>query len=404
MKFFAKKVLTKSLKTGDKRLAKTASLTILAGWKREFDLIRSGKESRHWMIEAEQIRSEYLSELALAADDNDKLQLAMENRRVNAMSLTLRYGLTELEREEVKQLTTGTSKPKHTISEQLINRFEEHQKKYKVIDKTASVQASNVRKYAAFLDQNELSMNHTSFATYLNSLNCSYKTLQNKIFAGTSYWKFLSTLSPELRKQENPFENHTLPKPKKGKPVSIEYIAFTKTQIEQLYYTSLDKGDKTLATVIKIGAYTGCRIEEICKLKISDIENNTITITDAKSKAGNRELPIPNSLQETFKTLALQSDDGYLIPSSAGNKYGVRSDSISKRFGRLKTSMGHSKSHVFHSIRKTAATLLEQAEVEPLTIMYLLGHDRKALTFNTYAKGPSTAQKLRALNCIKYNF
>ena len=401
--FFMKKVMTKSLKTGDKKIAKTASLKILSDWKKQIEAIRAGKLVKSWISEAENYREEFIQKIS-GVRQSMEYQKIISERNAEIDRIGLRHGLTSVELEEVRQLIRGTAKPKHPISPALIDQFEEHQKKYNVIEKTASVQASNIRKYAKFLEENELSMNHESFAAYLQAQKLAYKTLQNRIFAGTSFWKYLIQVQPKLRKEENPFENHILPKPKKGEPVSESYAAFEVHEVEKLYHAAKSLGDEVLATTIKIGAYTGFRIEEICKLKTSDIKDNVIHITKAKTKAGIRSIPIPATLKTTISELSKNSKDGYLINSSAGNKYNVRSDSISKRFGRLKKSMGYSRTHVFHSIRKTAATQLEQAGINPLTIMIMMGHSRKTVTFDIYAKGPTNEQKLAALNCIKYNF
>lgn len=401
--FFMKKVLTKSLKTGDKKIAKIASMEILAIWKKQIESIRSGKELKPWLTDAENVRSQFLKDISTNNDTN-KLQELIDSRNLEVARMAVQYSLSPTEIEEAKLIVRGELKPKHAISDSIITQFEDYQKKYNVIEKTASVQAANIRKYARFLEAHELTMNHDSFAKFLQSQTLSYKTLQNKIFAGSSFWKFLITKNPELRREENPFDNHQLPKPKKGKRISDSYEAFTVDDVEKLYHAASKKGDSTLAAVIKIGAYTGLRIEEICQLKITSISDGAIHISDAKTLAGIRTIPIPAALQSLINELSKTTKDEYLVPSSGGNKYGVRSDSISKRFGRLKTSMGYTSQKVFHSIRKTAATQLEQANVNPLTIMHILGHSRGTVTFDVYAKGPSMAQKKAALDCIKYNF
>lgn len=403
MKFFMKKVLSKSLKTGDKRLAKIASLEILSQWKSEFEAIRSGRDARVWINEAREAREKYIQAVGATQSDDDIIDLR-EERDSNKAILTIKYALNESERKEVADILKGEFQPRHQISESVIAKFEQHQIKFNVIEKTAAVQASTLRKYSSYLERNNLAMNHNSFAAFLDSHKASYKTLQNKIFAGNSYWKFLISQTPELRKMENPFSNHNIPKPQRGKSLTNSYAAFSPHDIESLYKRAFDSGDITLSNVIMIAAYTGCRIEEICQLTVNDVKNGIMDIKKSKSKAGIRQLPIPTSLIDLIAKLVKESTDGFIIPSSSGNKYGVRSDSISKRFGRLKSSMGYDSSFVFHSIRKTAATQMERAEVPPLTIMYILGHSRGSLTFDTYAKGPLMRQRSDALNSIKYDF
>ncbi len=50
------------------------------------------------------------------------------------------------------------------------------------------------------------------------------------------------------------------------------------------------------------------------------------------------------------------SQDGYLIPTGVDNQYAERSAGTGKRFGRLKAKLGFGEAHVFHGIRRTAAT------------------------------------------------
>lgn len=90
-------------------------------------------------------------------------------------------------------------------------------------------------------------------------------------------------------------------------------------------------------------------------------------------------------------------DDGYLIHTSGGNKYGIRSDSISKAFGRIKRELGYDARHVFHSIRKTVITSLQQNDVKPLVIASIVGHETGTVTFDIYSEGASAKQKYDAI-------
>ena len=57
------------------------------------------------------------------------------------------------------------------------------------------------------------------------------------------------------------------------------------------------------------------------------------------------------------------SEDGYVLSGLTFNKYGDRSSSVGKRFGKLKDKQGHGRGYVFHSIQKTILTQLENAGV-----------------------------------------
>jgi integrase len=84
------------------------------------------------------------------------------------------------------------------------------------------------------------------------------------------------------------------------------------------------------------------------------------------------------------------------------NKYADRSNAIGKRFGRLKTAAGFGASHVFHSIRKTVATMLEDAGVTENLAADILGHDKPTMTYGLYSGGASLATKRKALEKINY--
>lgn len=102
--------------------------------------------------------------------------------------------------------------------------------------------------------------------------------------------------------------------------------------------------------------------------------------------------------------LISKSTDGFLLPSSAGNKYGIRSDSLSKAFGRLKTTQGFGKQHVFHSVRAMVITLLLRSGVPGPTVANIVGHETGLVTFDVYDEGASPRQKLDALSNLSFPF
>lgn len=73
-----------------------------------------------------------------------------------------------------------------------------------------------------------------------------------------------------------------------------------------------------------------------------------------------RKVPIHSALVLVVKRLKKASTNEYLL-SDLSLKYGDRSNAIGKRFGRLKRVLGFPNGKVFHSIRKTEVTLLENA-------------------------------------------
>jgi len=113
-------------------------------------------------------------------------------------------------------------------------------------------------------------------------------------------------------------------------------------------------------------------------------------------------VPIHPAIGALVARLVAHSADGYLVVSSSKSKYGVRSDPLSKRFGRMKADMGFGADQVFHSIRKTVITLMEQAGVPEGITADIVGHEKATMTYGLYSEGSSLSQKLEAISKVNY--
>jgi integrase len=77
---------------------------------------------------------------------------------------------------------------------------------------------------------------------------------------------------------------------------------------------------------------------------------------------------------------------------------------MGKRFGRLKEDMGHGPELVFHSIRKTVATMLENAGVAEGVAADILGHEKTTITYGLYSGGTSMENKAKAIENLRYRW
>ena len=77
-------------------------------------------------------------------------------------------------------------------------------------------------------------------------------------------------------------------------------------------------------------------------------------------------------------------------------------NAIGKRFGRLKQALGFPEKKVFHSIRKTVVTLLEDAGVPENLTADIVGHEKPRITYGLYSGGHSLAPMREALEKIRY--
>ena len=198
------------------------------------------------------------------------------------------------------------------------------------------------------------------------------------------YWDWL-----EYNKgltQDPPFTKVLPPKPKKKSKAEIQKLrkAFRVRDYHKLLQAA-PEGD--LRDLIMLGAYTGCRIAELCNLKIGNVDTDRMEILDAKSQAGWRTIPIHTHIAQLVARLVDTTKDGYLINGLTFNMYGDRSNAISKRFGRLKKGLGYGGDYVFHSFRKSFATQLENANIPLNVSARLMGHEILGETYGNYSDG-----------------
>jgi integrase len=201
-------------------------------------------------------------------------------------------------------------------------------------------------------------------------------TLKKSVSGWRSYWTYLKSLEI-VPDDVDPFAVIYPPVSKKSEAKKDKRQPFNTEDVPPLWVAATAKGDDDLADLIKLGAYTGARIEELCALTIADIDlkARTMTVEDAKSDAGNRVVPIHRAILPVIKSLIGQRNDptGRLLAKLKPNKYGDYSNAIGKRFGRLKKAMGYDGRYVFHSLRKTVTTQLRAAGVAHSTIEAIQG-------------------------------
>jgi len=170
-----------------------------------------------------------------------------------------------------------------------------------------------------------------------------------------------------------------------------------------LFKEAKQSADHQLADLILLDMYSGMRIEEVCSLKAEDVKNDVLFVSASKTEAGIRWIPIHSQLQQPIERMIQTSKDGYLISNLiSNNKYAKRSDAIGKRFGRLKRRLGYGPKHVFHSIRETVVTMLEQAGIEEGVTADIVGHKKQTITYGVYSGGTSTSQRKIAIEKLIY--
>jgi integrase len=281
-------------------------------------------------------------------------------------------------------------------------------------DKTIDQMRSDIALlYDPFPTANMLTQKNIEvFLTYLGTTgNLSASSIKRITGACRNFYKYLQKIKEVPIDLPNPFvvpEDFKISnKPNsKAKFKTEPWRPFEPDDIIYLHTCATLKGDIQLADLILIGAYTGARIEEICSIKCQDIDDKTssIRITDSKTEAGKRLIPIHSKLKDRIKQLVAKSDDDFVITGLTKNKYGDRSNAVGKRFGRLKSLEGYESQHVFHSIRKTLVTMLENQGIGENVAADIVGHEKPRITYGLYSGGTTLGVMREAIERISYDF
>lgn len=333
---------------------------------------------------------------------------------MEAVCITEEYGLSDAEHQEAKAIIHNPViyKPVSPITDGRLERFRSQRVKDGIADKTIDQQESKLKKLSDYLRDQGKPLSNETVADWLESLNVASKTKAQYLLAGSTFWQWAMKHDAHWKElhqgQDNPFKDQALPKLSGKAKVAAARKAFTEEQIESLYKVAKTQNNQTLCDLIELGSHTGCRIEELAQLRKESVVKVegvlSFKIEDSKTAAGIREIPIHPSIQNTVERLIKDSADGFLLPATSGNKYGIRSDSLSKAFGRIKTAEGFGKQHVFHSVRSMVITLLLRAGVVGPTVANIVGHETGIVTFDVYDEGASPHQKLEALNNLSFDF
>jgi integrase len=226
-------------------------------------------------------------------------------------------------------------------------------------------------------------------------------TINRKLSEIRGYWAYLQSLQL-VDGDRDPFATKRLHIPRQARKGG-KRKAFTAAEMVMLHEAAIERGDQQLADLIQLAMYSGARIEELCSLRIANVHADHFEILDSKTDAGLREVPIHSRLRATVKRLLKASRDGFLLSDlPARTKYAKRGGALGHRFSRLKRAKGFGKEHVFHSIRRTVASALLEADVRRDLIDDLLGWEKPGMVGHYTVEAITLARKRRAIQKLRY--
>ena len=386
-----------STQTSDIKLATQRAQALVVAWKAEvasarahsddpiiqsaLDLLNHLKEEgkRHWVVDI--------------IDEEESL---------------IREKLGDTSADIFKSIAMG----KQRVLKDLISSWESHQENRGLVSKTIYQMKKDVELLTDFFITSNF-INRPLVEKWIKNLakdnNLSASSVTRIIGSGKNFFNYLVTVKEITKSDVNPFVvpdefKRTKGTNKKGLNKIRSWVPFTQDDVVKLYHSAKD--DTKLANLIFMGAYTGARIEELCSLKSIDVdlEKNTLSITESKTEAGIRIVPIHSKLKPLLTSLIDESTDGYVLAELGKNKFGNRSNSLGQKFGRLKNKLKYSDRHVFHSIRKTFTTLLENNGVSENIAADIVGHEKPRITYGLYSGGASIEIMKDAIERVGYKF
>ena len=395
---FGRPRFVQSLETESLSVAEKKVLPVIVGWRRQIDLARGADIGTDDELLAAVMRVRRDIQRA-KVDGGELVELQMAQEEVAMMealgpnndysggdalfnAVNIAHGKTHLLREHIEEFLASRD----------------------VAPKTTDMQR---RDLGLFADKFQYAHDATrpKVMDWVNvtlgaEQNLSLGTRSRMISAARVYWDYL-----EKNKGltiPSPLYKVLPPKPKKKTKAMIEA---QRKAFRVADYHKLLEGcvDDTLKDLITLAAYTGCRIEELCILKLENVSDDKVEIVDAKSEAGWRTIPIHHHIAQTVARLVATSTDGYLLSGLTFNKYGNRSNAIGKSFGRLKKQVGYGESYVFHSFRKGFATQLENANIPVNVSARLMGHEVQGQTFGNYSDGLALKGLRDAINHVDWS-
>jgi integrase len=182
------------------------------------------------------------------------------------------------------------------------------------------------------------------------------------------------------------------------------YLPWETEELLQLFSPPPRRRDVTEIMVVAL--HSGMRINEIASLTYGHIRLNEgvryFQIEDAKTEAGNRQVPLHSALSWLTDRKGLPDERVWpqFNPEGPGKKPGADAGKEFSRFKLAKGFIGGRK--VFHSFRKNVTRIMERAGVLENEWAQVFGHER-GYTYTTYNPDGITLQrKLDLIELIAY--
>jgi len=238
--------------------------------------------------------------------------------------------------------------------------------------------------------------NTGDYVTYLrHSKNPAPATIRNIVFDIGSLFTWAEGRGYI---NKNPFQKLDLPKNKNShqsrRPWKDEHLMLF---LQSKYINR----NAFVATVVAM--YSGMRLDEICVMQYKNIEDKCFHIEKGKTKASTRVIPVHPLIESIIDNLSSSSKDEFLFKGiNSGGYDDKRSWNFQKKHGRLRDKIGMPEGVVFHSLRNTFATRMENLGIPSNHISQLMGHKDNSMSLDVYSAGMKIEPLVESINKLTY--
>ena len=156
-------------------------------------------------------------------------------------------------------------------------------------------------------------------------------------------------------------------------------------------------------TATCVALYSGMRIDEICNIQKTNISENCFKVLEGKTEAAQRVIPIHPLLRPIIDRFLESSLDEFLIKGIKSGGYdNKRSWNFVKRHGRLRKKIGIPEGVVFHTLRNTFATSMENLNIPRNHISQLMGHEDSNMALDVYSSGLAIEPLVESINKLTF--
>jgi len=229
----------------------------------------------------------------------------------------------------------------------------------------------------------------------ISKKNPAYDTLRNIVADISSLFSWAEGRGYLDR---NPFYKLKLPRAKKGTQKRRPW-----TNEEIMLFIGSNEIGRNEFTATVVAMYSGMRLEEICNIQEKHVFDGCFHVYEGKTEAAARVIPVHPLIKPLLEPMSGTFGKGYLIDGIKGGGYdNKRSWHFQKKLGRLRKKIGMPEGVVFHTLRNTFATRMENLGIPRNHISQLMGHEDSNMALTVYSSGIVIEGLVESINKLTY--